>query len=66
MGRDATEEERLDRGIRSVATRTAVRAECQRRGELKGGGNRIMRAWGVGGGGLKISLRVGPTGGTLR
>ena len=39
------EEERLDRhGLGSVATRTAVRAECQRRGWLTGGGNRTMRA----------------------
>jgi hypothetical protein len=44
-GRDATGEERLDRhGLGHVATRTAVRGECQRRGWLKGGGNRTMRA----------------------
>ena len=45
LARVDRQEERLDRhGIRSVATRTAVRAECQRRGGLKGGGHRTMRA----------------------
>jgi hypothetical protein len=36
-------EQRLDRhGVGSVAMRTAVRAECQRRGWLRGGGNRSI------------------------
>jgi hypothetical protein len=56
-------EARLDRhGIDSVAMRTAVRAECQRRGWLKGGGNGTIRASTVlkGRDGKPLTLRSRP------